>query len=154
MTSTTTYPNAPDISTDDYVIIGLATCFLKEEGEVHQVEIIEPIPSAALEAILKGIPTSYQKACATTIGAVLTGDTVQIPPEFPPEVQLADEFKERLISATRTYKSRPNAQSHIALGTVFQEFNYSLERKRILNSERIVSAEDNVKQHSYTHQVL
>ncbi len=154
MTSSAAYPNAPDLATDDYVIIGLATCFIKQEGEVHQVEIIEPIPSAALEALLKGIPTSYQLACATTVGTVLTGDSVQIPSEFPPEVQLADEFHERVFAAARTYKSRPNAQSHLQLGTVYKDFNYSLERKRILNSERIISTEDNIKQHAYTHQVL
>ncbi|MEL7039167.1 MAG: hypothetical protein AAFO04_26690 [Cyanobacteria bacterium J06592_8] len=154
MTSTSTYANAPDISTDDYVILGLAICFIKQEGEVHQVEIIEPIPSAALEALLKGIPTSYKLAYATTVGAVLTGDNVQIPTEFPAQVQLADEFSDRVFAAARTYKSRPNAQSHLTLGTVFEEFNHSLERKRVLNSERIVSTEDNVKQHSYTHQVL
>ena len=154
MTSSTAYSNAPDISADDYVIVGLATCFIKEEGEVHQVEIIEPIPSAALEAILKGIPTSYQMALATTVGAILPGEGVQIPAEFPPEVQLADDLIERIFAAARTYKSRPNAQSHLGLGTVFKEFNYSLERKRILHSERIVNADDNVKQHAYTHQVL
>jgi hypothetical protein len=93
-------------------------------------------------------------ACATTVGAVLTGETAQIPAEFPPEVQLADDFNQRVFAAARTYKSRPNAQSHIALGTVFKDLNYSLERKRILNSERIISTEDNVKQHAYTHQVL
>ncbi|MGH7999306.1 MAG: hypothetical protein ACREPR_07750, partial [Brasilonema sp.] len=64
MTMATLLPNAPDISADDYCVFGLATCFLKEDGEVHQVQVVEPIPSAALEAILKGIPTSYQLACA------------------------------------------------------------------------------------------
>jgi hypothetical protein len=66
MATAIAYPNTPDLTTDDYIVIGLATCFIKEDGEVHQVEVIEPIPSAALEAIVKGIPTSYKFACAIT----------------------------------------------------------------------------------------
>jgi hypothetical protein len=72
MTTATNHLNAPDLSAEDYVVLGLATCFIKEDGEVHQVKVVEPIPSAALEAILKGIPTSYAQATATTIGGVLT----------------------------------------------------------------------------------
>jgi hypothetical protein len=40
------------------------------------------------------------------------------------------------------------------LGTVRNDFTYSLERKRVLNSERIIRTEDNVKQHEHTHKVL
>jgi hypothetical protein len=40
------------------------------------------------------------------------------------------------------------------VGELKTDFNFSLERKRTLNSERIVSTEDNVKQHSHTHKVL
>jgi hypothetical protein len=154
MTTTTSYPNAPDVSAEDYLVVGLATCFIKEDGEVHQVKVAEPIPSAALEAIVKGIPTSYEMACATTLGAVLTGERCQLPAEFPVEAQLCDEFSERAIAAVRTYKRRPVAQEHIPQGTTRQDFNYSIERKRVLNSERIVKTEDNVKQHAYTHEVL
>ena len=50
---TTALSQAPDISTQDYCVFGLATCFVREDGEVEQVQIVEPIPSAALEAILK-----------------------------------------------------------------------------------------------------
>jgi hypothetical protein len=66
----------------------------------------------------------------------------------------SDRFAERVAAATRTYKSRPQAQAHIPLGVVKQDFNYSLERKRVLNTSRTVSTEDNVKQHSHTHKVL
>ena len=154
MATATSYPNAPDVSTEDYLVVGLATCFIKEDGEVHEVKIIEPIPSAALEAILKGIPTSYQMACSTTVGAVLEGETPHKPAQFPAEAQFCDDFSFRTIAATRTYKSRPSAQSHLPLGTVRDDFNYSLERKRVLNSQRIIKVEDNVKQHEYTHKVL
>ena len=137
-----------------YVVLGLATCFIKEDGEVEQVKVIEPIPSAALEALMKGIPTSYEMAFATTVGAVLVEGNVQVPSQFPADVMLGEEFAQRVFAAARTFKKRTSAQDFIPVGATYQEFNYSLERKRVLNSERIVSAEDNVKQHAYTHQVL
>lgn len=143
-----------DLSTESYVVLGLATCFIKQEGKLHPVKIAEPIPSAALEAIIKGIPTSYEMAVATTFGGVLAAETPQIPAAFPAQTQACDDFVERLIAATRSYHSRPEAQTHISPGQVKTDFNYSTERKRILNSERLVTAEDNVKQHAYTHQVL
>jgi hypothetical protein len=142
------------IVADDYVVLGLAICFVKEEGEIEQVKVIEPIPSAALEAILKGIATSYEKAIATTFGAVLADGSVYIPAEFPAEAQFCDDFAFRLVAATRTYKARPVAQTHIPVGTTKSDFNFSIERKRVLNSQRTVRTEDNVKQHEYTHKVL
>lgn len=146
--------NATDLSADDYIVLGLATCFIKEDGEVHAVQVVEPIPSAALEAIVKGIPTSYETAIATTLGAVWVNDSAHIPSEFPAAAQLCDEFSDCLIAAARTYKARSVAQEHIPLGTTRNDFNFSTERKRVLNSQRIVKTEDNVKQHEYTHKVL
>jgi hypothetical protein len=154
MATASVYPAAPDLSADDYIVLGLATCFVKEDGEVYEVQIIEPIPSAALEAIVKGIPTSYKLACATTLGAVLDGDTLQKPAGFPDSAQFSEEFGQRAIAAARTYKSREVAKSLIALGTTREDLNYSTERKRVLNVKRVVNKEDNVKQHAYTHQVL
>ena len=154
MVTVTVYPNAPDVSPDDYLVIGLATCFIKEDGEVSQVKIVEPIPSAALEAIVKGIPTSYKMASGTTLGKVLSGETPLLPTDFPPEAQFSDNFAERAIAAARTYKIHPEVKSLIPQGSRSNDFNYSLERKRILNAENIVSSQDNVKQHEYTHKVL
>ena len=154
MTSALSALNASDLAADDYVVIGLAACFIKDDDGVHQVQIAEPIPSAALEAIVKGIPTSYQLACATTIGAVLTADQAQLPADFPPETQVCDEFAFRTVAAARTYKSRAVAQEHIPVGTTRRDWNFSIDRKRVLNSERIVKTEDNVKQHAHTHKVL
>lgn len=145
-----------DLSSEDYCVLGLATCFVRDEGEIEQLTILEPIPSAALEALLKGIPTSYQIARATTLGEIFQDDAVKIPSDLPTEqkIELCDRFTERVAAATRTYKSRPEAKEHIPLGTTRQDFNYSLERKRVLNHSRAVSTEDNVKQHSHTHQIL
>jgi hypothetical protein len=153
-TTANIYPNTPDIVAEDYVVLGLANCFIKDDGEIHQVQVVEPIPSAALEAIIKGIPTSYELAHATPIGAVLVGETPVLPPSFPPNAQFCDDFAYRATSAARTYKTRTIAQEHIPLGTTKSDFNFSTERKRVLNSERIIKNEDNVKQHAYTHQNL
>ncbi|PZV11111.1 MAG: hypothetical protein DCF22_15230 [Leptolyngbya sp.] len=154
MTIATADLDTSDIVADDYVVLGLATCFIKEEGEIYQVQVIEPIPSAALEAILKGIATSYGMAIATTFGSVFADNTPHIPAEFPADAQFCDDFAFRLVAATRTYKARPIAQAHIPVGTAKSDFNFSVERKRVLNMQRTVSTEDNVKQHEYTHKVL
>ncbi|MBO1054615.1 MULTISPECIES: hypothetical protein [Nostocales] len=58
MTTIIAYADATALNTDDYIVLCLATCLYKEDGEVDQIEVIEPIPSAALEAICKQIPTS------------------------------------------------------------------------------------------------
>ena len=152
----TIFASASDLSSEDYCVLGLATCFVRDEGEIEQLTILEPIPSAALEALIKGIPTSYQMACSTTLGEIFQEDTVKIPDNLSSEaeINLCDRFAERVAAATRTYKSRPEAKKHIPLGTTKQDFNYSLERKRVLNNSTVVSTEDNVKQHSHTHKVL
>ncbi|MEA5581186.1 hypothetical protein VB620_07520 [Nodularia harveyana UHCC-0300] len=154
MTTAISDQNAPDLAADDYIVIGLSTCFIKEDGEVYQVEVVEPIPSAALEALFKGIPTSYKLACATTIGSVLDGDTPLLPEGFPDSAQFAEEFAPRVFAAARTYKRRETATSLIPLGTTYTDFQYSTERKRVLNATRVVNKDDNVKQHSHTHKVL
>lgn len=147
---------APDLTADDYVVVGLAACFIREDSEVHQVQVIEPIPSAALEALMKGIPTSYELAIATTVGAVLGAEqtTPQLPAGFPATAQFCDDFADRVYCAARTYKAVPAAQHLIPPGTSKSDFAFSTERKRVLNSQRLVRTEDNVKQHAYTHQVL
>jgi hypothetical protein len=152
--TTVTLANATDLSNETYIVLGLATCFLKADGEVHEVLVAEPVPSAALEAILKQIPTSYQLMVATTIGVLCQEQTFHLPEAFPVETQFCDDFEERLIAAARTYQARPASQELIPVGVVYRDLNYSLERKRVLNSDRIVKTEDNVKQHAYTHQVL
>ena len=154
MATTISDPSAPDLAADDYIVIGVATCFVKEDGEVHQIEVIEPIPSAALEALFKGISTSYQQAFATTLGSVLDGSQPIMPSGLPESAQFCDEFVQRAIAATRTYKRREQAKSLIPLGTTYTEFKHSTERKRVLNVTRVITKEDNVKQHPHTHKVL
>lgn len=154
MTSAVSYPNVSDLTQDDYLVLGLASCFIKDDDGVHEVKVVEPIPSAALEAIVKGIPTSYQMAIATTLGAAIAQNGLRLPAEFPNDSQFCDDFEYRATAAARTYKARQEAQTHIPAGTTRTDFNFSTERKRVLNSQRIVRTEDNVKQHEYTHKVL
>lgn len=142
------------VTPDDYCVIGLATCFVREEGEIKEIKVIEPIPSAYLEAMIKGVETSYQAAMALKVGEILLGDSLRKPAEFPAESQFCDNFIDRMYSACRTYQSQPSAQNYINLGTVKQDFNYSTARKRVLNNINTVSDEDNVKQHPHTHQKL
>ncbi|MEA5467744.1 hypothetical protein [Spirulina sp. 06S082] len=154
MTSTMLFPNAPDISAEDYCAFGLATCFIRNDGEIEEVRVIEPVPSSALEALLKGIPTSYQFVCGKSLSEFFAAETLQKPTEFPEDAQFCESFVERTLAAARTYKSHPKAKEHIPLGNKKEDFNYSTERKRVLNIENTVSTEDNVKQHSHTHKVL
>jgi len=83
------------------------------------MQIVEPIPSASLEAIIKGIPTSYKLATAVKFGAMLGEAALQRPDGFPEVAKFSDEFRFRAIAATRTFKSRPQAQIHIPLGTSY-----------------------------------
>ncbi|MGF1541487.1 MAG: hypothetical protein ACFCU5_13730 [Pleurocapsa sp.] len=154
MTTNQLFDQASDLSQDDYCILGVATCFVREEGEVHQIKVIEPIPSAALEALIKGVPTSYELARSMSLGEIFTEDKVTVPDEFPSEANLCDRFTERVAAATRTYKTRPEATKYIPLNTTKRDFNYSLAKKRVLNAANVVRTEDNIKQHEHTHKVL
>ncbi|MEM1367818.1 MAG: hypothetical protein AAGG02_07330, partial [Cyanobacteria bacterium P01_H01_bin.15] len=111
----------------NYCVFGLATCFVKQEGEVSQVQVIEPIPSAALESLAAGIPTSYQRAIALSVDEVIVREELVSPAALThsESVQFCPEFISRTEAATRTYASRPQAQALIPLGSVKTDFNYS-----------------------------
>ena len=143
-----------EVSPDDYCVFGLATCFLREEGEIQEIKVIEPIPSAYLEAMIKGVETSYQLAIALPVGQVLVNDSLQKPEEFPAESKFCENFIDRMLAASRTYKTNSSTQAHLTLGTVKQDFNYSIARKRVLNTLNTVSDDDNIKQHPNTHKIL
>lgn len=147
---------APDLTPDDYVVLGVATCFIKQEGEVQQLQVIEPIPSATLETLCQGIPTSYEQVVATTLGQIMSGNELILPASFPSEAKIPDDFADRAAAAVRTYKR--DRQAHVKelmpIGSSRNDFNYSLERKRILNAQRKIGKSDNVKQHEHTHKTL
>ena len=153
MTSLTT-AIPPNTESLNYLVLGLATCFIKKDGEVIPVQVIEPIPSATLETIVAGIPTSYEFAFATDFHDVIQGEKLIRPEGFPEGSRWCEDFIERAIAAARTYQARKIAQTLLPVGERRDDFKYSVERKRILNGERLVSQEDNVKQHAYTHEKL
>ncbi|MDX5438706.1 MAG: hypothetical protein LPK03_16010 [Pontibacter sp.] len=145
---------ATDLPADSYVVMALATCYLRNDGEVHEVALIEPVPSAHLETVLNGVTTSYKVLWATQLGAALQGDLPDAVANHSPKAQLCADFPQRVQAAARTYQSRPSAERLIPQGAVHTDMNYSTERKRVLNSQRKISKRDNVKQHKYTHEVL
>lgn len=147
-------PSAPDLSTDDYIVIGLATCFVRDEGEMREITVAEPVPSAYLEAVLKDVPTSYKSLHGTTLGAVFLEGKPTLVEQAPADTQLCNDFTERAIAAARTFKSRPAAKALIPVGVIHTDLQYSTAKKRLLDNENVVTAEDNVKQHEYTHKVL
>jgi hypothetical protein len=130
--------NAPDLAKEDYCVLGLATCFVKQEGEIFTIKVIEPIPYPGLEALIKGSSTSYSMVIAKSLGEIFGGDNLEKIAEFPRESQFCSNFTERTITATRTYKNNTQAQSLLPLGTIKKDFNLSLEKKRILNADHFV----------------
>ena len=154
MSTNNLFLDTPDLTNNDYCIFGLATCFLKNDGKFDEIKIIEPIPSSALEIILKGIPTSYEFICAITIGEIIIDAKLTKTVHFPEEAKFCDLFIDRTVASARTYKRNPNICSKISLGSTKKNLNFSLEKKRVLNTMVTVSAEDNVKQHSHTNDIF
>jgi hypothetical protein len=153
MTVSSPFPQAPDLQSDDYLALGIATCFRREAGELEAIQILEPVPSAYLEALFQGVPTSYQCVVGTTVGAVFNSDQVASL-SADQGAQLCDNFSDRVLAAARTYKSRPEAKTLVPSGTTSTDLNYSTEKKRVLNVKNVVRTEDNVRQHEYTHKQL
>lgn len=144
------------LSDNDYVIVGLAHCFTKQDGNIVPVTILEPVPSAYFEALLKGVPTSYK-----TLHGLKLGDIVQDAQPTQPgltveanDAVFCENFAERAKAAARTYQTRQDLQRSVPYGQTYDAVNFSTDKKRILNATHQVTAEDNVKQHKYTHMTL
>ncbi len=150
----TAIAHAPDLATTDYLVVGLATCYIRDDSEVKEVTVLEPVPSAYLEALFQGIPTAYKCLYATTLGAVVSDGSPIMPADAPQEAQFCTDFEVRALAAARTYQARPVATTLIPLGSRHTPTNYSTEKKRVLNLDPVVTPEDNVKQHAHTHKVL
>jgi len=142
----------PDLAPDDYLVVGLATCFLRQDGETTEITVVEPVPSAYLEALFQGVPTAYTVLQGTTLSQAIAGDGLPSADGAP--AQLCEDFASRALAAARSYQTRAAARALVPLGECRRDVNHSTEKKRILNAEHLVSAADNVKQHAYTHQVL
>jgi hypothetical protein len=145
----------PDsLSSNSYVALGLATCYRQQDGETEEIQVLEPVPSAYLEAVFKGVATSYRAICGTTLEQAQNLTVTGLPPEQVAVAQPCTDFEARLLAAARTYQTRPQAMELVPLGTSRDDVNFSVEKKRVLNGQRKVSLADNVKQHKYTHEVL
>lgn len=153
MTSNTILDNNSDPAIADYLVAGIASCFLRNEGELEMVRVLEPVPSAYLESVLQGIPTSYEVIFATTVGHLLDDNEVaKLMDHY--DASLGENFSDRVAAAARTYKMRPSATELIPASTPYTDLNHSTEKKRVLNVKNVVKKEDNVRQHKYTHQKL
>ncbi|NJL47811.1 MAG: hypothetical protein HC929_10440 [Leptolyngbyaceae cyanobacterium SM2_5_2] len=146
---------APDLAPDSYVLLGLATCYWRQEGETVAVAVVEPVPSAYLETLLQGISTAYRQIWGTTLAQALALDPALVEAsEMPSPAQRCADFEERVFAAARTYQNRPATAQLVPVGTVRTDLNYSTEKPRILNPKNKVSRSENVKQHKYTHEML
>ena len=154
MTTELTKLDFTDLTDQDYVVLGVATCFVRDEGDLKPATILEPVPSASLEALFKGVPTAYKSLHAVTLETALKPESELSLPDVVDSIQRCSDFQPRLISAARTYKAKPEATTLVSLGSHRTDINYSTAKKRILNADTTVRPEDNVKQHEYTHQVL
>ncbi|CAI5974616.1 unnamed protein product [Closterium sp. NIES-64] len=139
----------PDWNDDDFVTVGLAHCFVKDENaKLQDMFVIEAIPAGALECMDNGGVTCYTHVTGTTLGVVLKQDASLLPAEFSNGV-FAEDFDFRTKCASRTWK-RQHPQEHllnlVPLGTVRSDFNFSVEDKRVLNMENVVDDSDNIKQ--------
>lgn len=146
----------PSLSESDYVMVGLAHCFIKQDGDLILVKVLEPVPSAYFAALIKGVPTSYETLYSLALGELLKDEqpiVTNLPVDIK-DIQFCENFVERTLAAARTYQTRADIQAKVPQGHSFSEVNFSIERKRILNTSHKVTKEDNVKQHKYTHMTL
>ncbi|CEM07801.1 unnamed protein product [Vitrella brassicaformis CCMP3155] len=150
-------PYAP-LKSDDYIALGLACCYLlNDKNKLEEYWVIEPLTAGTLETIDRGVDTSYRRVMALTLGDLFEGDDVNSPTgarlsAVEPmisgeEARFSEALTERVLAAARTFRRRPEAQL-LDLGEVADDFNFSTERKRILNQKFEPSFDDNVKQHS------
>lgn len=110
--------------------------------------VIEPISSSSLECMAAGAKTSFKFATGLTLAEAVAKDKAAFPEAFA-EGKFCDNWSERLGAAARTWQ-RPHAQDNlldiVPLGKVRSNFNFSLDSKRVLNFENVVTDDDNVKQ--------
>ncbi|KAF8067372.1 Ferredoxin-1 [Scenedesmus sp. PABB004] len=127
----------------------MSHCFKKaDDGRLADVMVIEPISSSSLECMAAGAKTSFKLATGVSFGDASARDKARLPGEFADAV-FCDEWAYRLNAAARTWQ-RPHAQDNlmdiVPLGKVRSAFNFSLDNKRVLNFDNVVTDDDNVKQ--------
>jgi hypothetical protein len=153
--------SANEVQGLEYVVIGVATCFQKDdEGRLQEVLVAEPIPATDLDCLAQGIrTTSYQMLYAATYAEVVQQEQPALPSDIFLTAVPGSDFVFRTQAATRTYRAKPEFR-HIPLHEICTpekgvfRLKYSPEPRRIINALEKVSDTDNIKQHSHTHTVL
>ena len=140
----------PEWSDDDYIVLGVAHCFRKDEnGRLKDAFVVEPVTAGTLECMENGGVTCYKFVTATTLGVALKQDLSLLPPEFQTGADICEEFDFRAKCASRTWKRDHPQQNLLHLTPkdgVRSDFNFSLQDKRVLNAEVVVNDSDNIKQ--------
>lgn len=146
----------------EYVVLGVATCYRRDEdGRLQDVQVAEPVPAAELDCLFQGVrSTSYRLLYATTYAEIVRDDQPTLPVDIVPDgVIPAKNFVRRVQAAARTFRAKPEFKHvplHQTCTTESGSFtlNYNPEPKRVLDVVYEPSADDNVKQHAHTHAVL
>jgi hypothetical protein len=145
----------------DYVVVGVAVCYQKNaEGKTDPVRVVEPIPSTALEAMSRGIRTSFEKIYAAAFAELVRDGRPAIPTDILGDnIYICHDFVGRTEAAARTYRAKPHLRLVPVGGVCTCEagvfrLKYDPGFRRVLGGERQVSDSDNVKQHAHTHRVL
>lgn len=150
-------PKLKPLEDDDYVAFGLACCFVMNDNlKLDEYYVYEPLTAGTLETIAGSVnlETSYRRVTAFRAADIFEG-----PPARPTGIQAGklkilldgeeahpcENMLERTMAAARTFKRRVEAQM-CGFGDVLTDFNFSTERKRILNHKYEPSFDDNVKQ--------
>lgn len=139
----------PEWQDDDYIVLGLAHCFRKDEnGKLQDAFVVEPVTAGTLECMENGGTTCYKCVTATTLGVALKEDLSLLPVEMQAG-SICDEFEFRALCASRTWKRdhpQQNLLHIVPRDGVKSEYNFSLQDKRVLNAEVVVNDSDNIKQ--------
>eukprot|EP00898_Chlorokybus_atmophyticus_P000052 jgi/Chlat1/1047/Chrsp110S01557 len=140
---------AEDLADDDYLVVGKAHCFVKQDGgKLVDCYVVEPIPAGALECMDNGGVTCYEVVTAVKFGDIIKQD-IKVLPEVYADATFCEDFEFRTVCTARTWK-RAHAEEvikkFVPLGTSRSDFNLRLDDKRVLNMENVVTDDDNIKQ--------
>eukprot|EP00633_Aureoumbra_lagunensis_P001599 CAMPEP_0197290848 /NCGR_PEP_ID=MMETSP0890-20130614/10259_1 /TAXON_ID=44058 ORGANISM="Aureoumbra lagunensis, Strain CCMP1510" /NCGR_SAMPLE_ID=MMETSP0890 /ASSEMBLY_ACC=CAM_ASM_000533 /LENGTH=211 /DNA_ID=CAMNT_0042763185 /DNA_START=25 /DNA_END=660 /DNA_ORIENTATION=+ len=140
------------LAADAYIAMGLAKVYkTNDDGGVDEMLLIEPLTAGTLETLELGVPTSYCRIMATTIGEILDGDQVKLDNIQAliqdDTVSICENMSERAQAAARTFRRRPEAQI-LDIGSIRDDFNFNTDRKRVIDQIYEPSFDDNVKQHA------
>merc|ERR1712167_431068 len=124
-------------------------------GKLVEKFLIEPVGAAGLEAMTKGMATSYSHVYGGTIGLARALESANQIEELLPEefhgAELAENFEARCQAATRTWDRpypRESLLTIVPVGSTRDDFNFTTEgdNKRVLNVKHEVNDSDNIKQ--------